>query len=321
MSSELSASCVLEPAYLQLTEAELQRRAKLALARLAECTLCPRQCRADRLHESGNPVCRTGRHARVSSYFAHFGEENCLSGTRGSGTIFFSWCNLRCAFCQNFELSALGEGTLTEADELAGMMLSLQRRSCHNINLVTPSHVVAHILEGLAIAVPRGLRIPLVFNTSSYDLPETLALLDGIVDIYMPDFKFWDESMAKRYAGAPDYPAVARAAIKTMHAQVGDLVVDDNGIARRGVLLRHLVMPGASDSTAAILHWIAEELSPNTYVNLMAQYHPAGHVNSEHFPEINRRISSEEYRSAWRAAQAAGLTRVEVQGMRLLNFV
>ena len=230
---------------------------------LADCALCPRACHADRVRGAGT-VCRTGRHAVVSSAFAHFGEEDCLRGTRGSGTIFFGWCNLRCGFCQNWELSAEGEGREVTADELAELMLQLQQRGCHNINFVSPSHVVAQILEALALSAERGLRLPLVYNSGAYDTLEALALLDGIIDIYMPDFKFWDAEHAKCYSKAPDYPEVARLAISEMHRQVGTLILDERGIAQRGVLLRHLVMPGGVAGTRAIMEWIAREVSPET---------------------------------------------------------
>ncbi len=282
---------------------------------LADCALCPRACHADRLHGSGK-VCHTGRDAVVSSAFAHFGEEGCLRGTRGSGTIFFSWCNLRCAFCQNWELSAEGEGREVSAGELAELMLRLQGRGCHNINFVTPSHVVAQILEALVIAAERGLCLPLVYNTGAYDTLEALALLDGVIDIYMPDFKFWDSEYAKRYSNAADYPAVARAAIREMHRQVGTLQLDDYGIARRGVLLRHLVMPNDVAGTQSIMQWLAHELSPDTYVNLMSQYHPAGRACD--FPELRRLISDAEFERAVEDARAAGLHRLDPGSLRTL---
>ena len=297
------------PGYLELVRSgEVQNRAQRAIRALAECVLCPRSCHADRERGSGK-VCRTGRHAVVSSAFAHFGEEDCLRGTGGSGTIFFGWCNLGCTFCQNWELSAEGEGRDVTARELAGFMLQLQVRGCHNINLVSPSHVVPQILEALAIAAGGGLCLPLVYNTGGYDSPGTLALLDGIIDIYMPDFKFWDAAPARRYALAPDYPQVARDAIRAMHRQVGSLVLDSHGIAQRGLLLRHLVMPGGVAGTRAILEWIARELGPDTWVNLMAQYHPAG--RAAEFPELSRRVSPAEFQQAVQDARSAGLHRLD----------
>ncbi len=247
----------------------------------------------------------------VSSYFAHHGEERCLRGTRGSGTIFFSWCNLRCVFCQNYEISWQGEGRSVNAQELAEMMLVLQRRQCHNINLVTPEHVVPQILEALLRAVEGGLRIPLVYNSGAYDSLDSLALLDGVVDIYMPDFKFWDSERARVYAKAPDYPDAARRAIREMHRQVGPLVTDEEGVALRGVLLRHLVMPNGVAGTADIMQWVAHELDPETFVNLMAQYRPAGIVSAKQYREISRGVTLEEFRQAWEACRAAGLHRFD----------
>ena len=248
---------------------------------------------------------------RRPSLVAHFGEERCLRGNRGSGTIFFSWCNLRCVFCQNYEISWRGEGRPAKPEELAGMMLRLQEQGCHNINLVTPEHVVPQILEGLLRAVERGLRLPLVYNTSAYDSLDSLALMDGIVDIYMPDFKFWDLESGRRYAKAPDYPEAARRAIKEMHRQVGTLVIDEQGVALRGVLLRHLIMPGGVAGTREIMNWISRELGPETYVNLMAQYHPACRVTEKQYPEIHRCISPSELEQAVDAFRLAGLSRLD----------
>ncbi|HYB76867.1 MAG TPA: radical SAM protein [Candidatus Bathyarchaeia archaeon] len=299
------------PAYLELWQSgELARRVKLGLTKLADCVLCPRNCHVNRF-EDKKKVCRTGRYATVSSHFAHLGEERCLRGKYGSGTIFFSWCNLRCIFCQNYEISWAGEGRSTKPEELAEMMLLLQEQGCHNINLVTPEHVVPQILEALLLAVEHGLRLPLVYNTSAYDSLDSLGLMDGIVDIYMPDFKFWDLESARRYAKAPDYPETARSAIKEMHRQVGPLVVDEHGIARRGVLLRHLIMPGGVAGTKEIMNWIGRELGPETYVNLMVQYHPAGRVVDTEYPEINRCVSPSELEQAIEAFHSAGLTRLD----------
>jgi putative pyruvate formate lyase activating enzyme len=299
------------PAYLRLyNSGELACRVERALTRLRDCTLCPRACHANR-PEAGSGTCHTGRYAVVSSAFPHHGEEDCLRGRRGSGTIFFGWCNLRCVFCQNYELSWGGEGREIAPDEFADLMLELQACGCHNINFVTPSHVVPQILEALLLAVPRGLRLPLVYNTSAYDSLESLALLDGLVDIFMPDFKFWDPRCAQRYSRAPDYPEVARAAIREMHRQVGPLTFDEEGIALRGVLLRHLVMPANAAGTREILEWVARELGPDTYVNLMDQYRPAGRVGSREFVEIARCPSSRELESARAAAAAVGLYRLD----------
>jgi len=299
-----------QPAYLKLWESgELARRVERGLSKLGDCALCPRDCHVNRLADKF-AVCRSGRYVRVSSHFAHSGEEDCLRGTRGSGTIFFSGCNLRCVFCQNFEVSWQVKGEITPPLKLASMMLELQGRGCHNINLVTPEHVVPQILEALLIAVG-GLRLPLVYNTGAYDSLDSLELMDGLVDIYMPDFKFWDAEVARRYLRAPDYPEAARRAIKEMHRQVGPLVVDENGLALRGLILRHLVMPGDIAGTHEILHWIARELGPDTYVNLMPQYYPAGKVSGKEHAEINRCITLEEFQEALETASAAGLRHLD----------
>jgi putative pyruvate formate lyase activating enzyme len=299
------------PAYLALFESgEFGRRVETAREMLHSCMACPRDCQVDRLADKF-AVCRTGRYATVSSHFAHFGEEDCLRGWNGSGTIFFSGCNLRCVFCQNFDISWQLQGVQAPPPQLARMMLDLQSQGCHNINFVTPEHVVPQIIEALPLAIELGLRVPLVYNTSAYDSMESLALMDGIVDIYMPDFKYWDREMARKYSRAPDYPEVARRTIKEMHRQVGELAFDEQGLARRGLLIRHLVMPNDVAGTLEVARWVARELSPNTYVNIMAQYYPAGKVSSSDFAEINRRISPEECELALDAARRAGLKRLD----------
>ncbi|MCZ6916273.1 MAG: radical SAM protein [Gemmatimonadetes bacterium] len=302
------------PVYSALRPTELRDRVRRGLASLADCRACPRDCRVNRLEDRWS-ACKTGRHAVVGSWFPHFGEENCLRGWNGSGTIFFSHCNLRCVFCQNYDISqAISPRRAppgTPPEGIADMMLSLQDRGCHNINFVTPEHVVPQVVEAVAVAVPQGLRLPIVYNTSAYDSLESLELMDGIVDIYMPDFKYWSDQSSKRYLKAKDYPSVARTTIKAMHEQVGPLVVDANGIAKRGLLVRHLVMPGGLDDTRAILEWIATELGPDTYVNLMDQYHPAGNVNGERHPEINRRLEPPEFREARAIARELGLHRLD----------
>jgi putative pyruvate formate lyase activating enzyme len=250
----------------------------------------------------------------VGSYFPHFGEEDCLRGWNGSGTIFFSYCNLRCVFCQNFDLSWQGEGRACRATELAHMMLDLQQRGCHNINFVTPEHVVPQMLEGLLEAVRRGLHLPVVYNTSAYDSMESLRLLDGVVDIYMPDFKFWDSGTTKWIMKSSDYAEVARRTIKEMHRQVGDLVLDQRGLAQRGLIVRHLVMPNRLAGTREICDWIAQELSPDCYVNIMAQYRPEG--RAERYEPIKRRITTEEYVEALRIADEAGLRRLDIRSRR-----
>jgi len=309
-----SKSQTFEPVYLRTyPRGELARRVARALKLLQSCTACPRNCRVNRL-EDKFAVCKTGRHAVVSSHFPHHGEEDCLRGWKGSGTIFFTGCNLRCVFCQNFDISWQVRGTPAPPRELAAMMLELQAQGCHNINLVTPEHVAPQIVQALPFAIEEGLRLPLVYNTSAYDSMESLALLDGLVDIYMPDFKYWDAEMARKYSRAPDYPEVARRAIKEMYRQVGNLVIEDNGLARRGLLIRHLVMPEEVAGTRAVMQWIADELSPETYVNLMAQYHPAGKVSRSEHAEINRPVTPAEYERALDAAWRAGLKRAVASG-------
>jgi len=303
-----------EPVYLRTYASDhLTLRVERARQSLQACTACPRNCQINRF-EGKFGVCKTGRHAFVSSHFAHHGEEDCLTGWKGSGTVFFAGCNLRCVFCQNFDISWQVRGTPTPPRELAARMLDLQAQGCHNINLVTPEHVVPQIVEALPFAIEGGLRLPLVYNTSAYDSMESLALLDGLVDIYMPDFKYWDAAMARKYSRAPDYPEVARRVIKEMHRQVGNLVIAHNGLARRGLLIRHLVMPEDVAGTWAVMRWIADELSPETYVNLMAQYYPAGKVSRFEHAEINRRLTRAEFERALEAAWDAGLRRAVASG-------
>lgn len=286
----------------------LERRARQALRWMARCTLCPRLCRVNRW-EDQRGYCRTGRLAVVASYGPHFGEEKPLVGRRGSGTIFFSHCNLYCGFCQNYDISHGGQGRAVDAGELADIMISLQGDGCHNINLVSPSHVIAPFLEALVEAVEKGLRIPIVYNTGGYDRASALRLLDGLVDIYMPDFKFWDPEVAGAFCDAPNYPQVAREALREMHRQVGDLNMDSEGVAQRGLLVRHLVMPDGLAGTKPVLHFIATELSPRTYVNVMSQYHPCGMaVGSE---RIGRPITEQEFADALRIAREQGLTRLD----------
>ena len=281
---------------------------------LESCHLCPRECEANRL-EDGKGICRTGRSAMVSSYNAHFGEEEPLVGTHGSGTIFMTNCNLLCVFCQNWEISHLGEGSEVSSQQLAGIMLYLQKLGCHNINFVTPTHVVPQILNALPHAIEKGLNVPLVYNTGGYDAVKSLKLLEGIFDIYMPDFKFWDSEMARKYLKAPDYPERAREALREMHRQVGDLVTDENGIAFRGILLRHLVMPGGIAGTREIMRFIAREISANTYVNIMDQYRPCG--NAYRYPPLNRSITDSEYEDALKAAREEGITRLDKREKRI----
>ena len=303
-----------KPAYLKLGRAELGERARRAVASLADCKACPRDCAVNRLDNKW-AACKTGRYAVVGSHFPHFGEEDCLRGWRGSGTIFFSHCNLRCVFCQNYDISqAIRPDRAppgSSPEEIAGMMMELQAHGCHNINFVTPEHVAPQVMEAVAVAVDRGLNVPIVYNTSAYDSLESIEFMDGVVDIYMPDFKYWSHDRSRTYMKAEDYPDVARAAIQAMHRQVGSLQMDENGLAKRGVLIRHLAMPGCLDETRAILEWIARELGTDTYVNLMDQYHPAGKVNAQRYGEINRRLTSSELAQAYRVAAELGLARLD----------
>jgi len=300
-----------DPAYLKLLETgELAQRAAEAAERMVDCALCGRQCHADRLSLEGPPsgsFCRTGRYALVSGAFPHHGEEGCLRGTHGSGTIFFAHCSLRCVFCQNYDVSWIGQGCEVGAEELASMMLRLASQGCHNINLVTPSHVVPHILAAVAIAAERGLRLPLVYNTGAYDSLEGLRLLDGVIDIYMPDFKFWAPEVSDELAQAPNYAQIARHAIKEMHRQVGDLVIDEQGLARRGLLVRHLIMPNHAAGTRGVMRFLAREISPNTFVNLIAEYRPEGQACR--FPSINRHPTLDEIGQALAIAYEEGLRR------------
>ncbi|MFH1567529.1 MAG: radical SAM protein [Gemmatimonadota bacterium] len=299
------------PAYLGLHDAgELRRRAETAVAGLASCRVCPWSCGVDRLQDQ-RQRCRSGRYARVSSYFPHLGEEDCLRGWRGSGTVFFAGCNLRCVFCQNAAISQSPAGPEVRPDQLAGIMVELQEAGCHNLNLVTPEHVVPQVLEALPLAVEEGLRLPIVYNTSAFDSLESLQLLDGVVDIYLPDLKLWGEAAAGRYLKAPGYPAAARAALVEMHRQVGDLETGPDGLARRGVLVRHLVMPGRLEDTARAMAFLGRELSADTYVNLMAQYRPAHEVGPGTYPEIDRPPSPEEMLQAYALAREAGLHRFD----------
>jgi putative pyruvate formate lyase activating enzyme len=304
----------VQPAYLDLGLAELRARALGALEDLRTCRICPRRCGANRLEDHWS-ACKTGRYAVVASRFPHLGEEDCLRGWNGSGTIFFGHCSLRCVYCQNWDTSqGLRPGPATPGvtpASLGRMMFDLQERGCHNINLVSPEHVVPQILEALVHAVEWGLNIPLVYNTSGYDSREALELLDGVVDIYMPDFKCWSPDRARRHCKAEDYPRVARTAIREMHRQVGQLVISPDGLATRGLLLRHLVLPDGLEDTRAILTWIASELGPATYVNLMSQYRPAGRVSPTRHPELARRVGDDEMAAAFATAGTLGLERLD----------
>jgi putative pyruvate formate lyase activating enzyme len=269
--------------------------------------LCARRCLVNRNEKTG--VCRTGRRARVASWGAHHGEEKPLRGWRGSGTIFFGSCNLRCVYCQNHDISQRADAPEVAPPALAAVMLQLQGAGCHNINLVSPSHVVAQILEALVLAADAGLHLPLVYNTGGYDSPEALALLDGVVDIYMPDMKYADTARARRLSRVLDYPTVNQSAVREMYRQVGDLVCDSEGLAVRGLLVRHLVLPAGAAGTEAVARFLAEEVSTGTYLNLMDQYRPAHRAMD--FPPLNRRLTANEYERAVRTARSAGLTRWE----------
>ena len=304
-----------EPAYLE-TWRSGRLEAKVARAReeLAACRACPRNCGVDRM-AGRTAACYTGRLAAVSSFFPHQGEEDCLRGRGGSGTIFFARCNLRCVFCQNWDISQdKSAGREVTSTQLAAIMVRLQAQGCHNINLVTPEHVAPQIVEALPEAIADGLRLPLVYNTSAYDALSSLSLMEGLVDIYMPDFKYWDEASSRRYLRARDYPEVARLAIREMHRQVGDLRIGGSGLAWRGLLVRHLVMPGNLEDTRAILRWLSSAISPRTYVNLMDQYRPA-HKAGE-FPEMRGGLSSGEFSEALRIARMEGLVRLDQRASR-----
>jgi len=296
-------------AYLELYRSgKLRERIEAAVSSLESCSLCPHSCGVNRLTGDVGK-CRTPREAIVSSYGPHFGEEAPLVGGHGSGTIFFTNCNLRCQFCQNYSISQLGEGEKVNREELADMMLSLQAKGCHNINLVSPTHLVPQILEAVEIAVESGLHLPLVYNSGGYDSVETLRILDGIVDIYMPDMKYDDEETAKELSGIESYPSTNKAAIKEMHRQVGDLKINEQGVAERGLLVRHLVLPNGLAGTKGIVNFLSREISPNTYVNIMAQYYPC--YRAFQIESLVRRISPVEFHEALSLAREAGLSRLD----------
>ena len=296
-------------AYLELYRSgKLRGRIEAAKSLLRSCHVCPRHCGVNRLEgEVGN--CRTADEAIVSSYGPHFGEETPLVGRYGSGTIFFTNCNLRCLFCQNYSISQLGEGEKVSKEELAYMMLSLQARGCHNINLVSPTHVVPQILEALEVAVKLGLHLPLVYNSGGYDSLEALSILDGIIDIYMPDMKYSDERIARELSGIENYPSVNRAAVKEMHRQVGDLRLNEEGIAQRGLLVRHLVLPNNLAGMEEVVSFISKDISLNTYVNIMAQYRPC--YKAHDIPSLARPISAAEFQEAVDLAHQGGLYRLD----------
>ena len=297
------------PSYQKiLNTKELASRAVEAYEHLSICDVCAWECPVDR--RAGKiGVCRTGINARVSSYGPHMGEEDPLRGWRGSGTIFFTRCNLRCQYCQNNDISQTDNGDEAEPEAIASMMLELQSLGCHNINFVSPSHVVPQIMAAVLIAAQAGLQIPLVYNTGGYDSMAMLNLLDGVIDIYMPDMKYSDPKIARRYSKVRNYPQVNQAAVKEMHRQVGDLCVDDQGVAQRGLLVRHLVLPDDIAGTNKIVKFLSDEISPDTYLNLMNQYRPA--YKAHQYPELNRRLTSQEYQTAVKEALSTGLHRLD----------
>jgi putative pyruvate formate lyase activating enzyme len=309
MKSLHQLKATFEPAYLQLLiSGELRDRVARAYEHLSVCDVCARNCDVDRRGGQVG-VCRTGERAKVSSYGPHLGEEDPLRGWRGSGTIFFTRCNLKCQFCQNHDISQTDAGYEVEPEQLASIMLELQAQGCHNINFVSPSHVVPQIMAAVFIAAEAGLRLPLVYNSGGYDSMAMLELLDGVIDIYMPDMKYADAEIARRYSKIPDYPQVNQSAVREMHRQVGDLYINQEGLALRGLLVRHLVLPENLAGTDEIVEFLSTEISPNTYLNLMDQYRPA--YKAHHFPELNRRVTSQEYEAAVRMARDAGLNRLD----------
>ena len=314
-SSRAGVDPAFEPAYLKLHRAgELRRRADALWTMLESCRLCPRECGAARLRgEKG--FCHASRDVEVSAHHPHFGEERSLVGRGGSGTVFLTNCNLRCVFCINWEVSQGGQGRRRKVDELADMMLDLQQRGCHNVNVVTPTHYSAHVVHALDIAAGRGLRLPVVYNTCGWERLEVLKLLDGVVDIYLPDFKYWDGKKAAKYSsGAETYPEVTREAIVEMHRQVGVARPAADGLMYRGLMIRHLVMPNDVGGTKEMLAWIAASLPRDTYVNIMSQYRPMYRASG--FPEIARPITREEYEEAVACARRLGLTNLDIQGWR-----
>ncbi len=304
-----TSSKSFKPVYLETYRRGLfEKKIEAAFRLLESCTLCPRRCGVNRLKEKAG-FCRAGFLPEVSSYAPHFGEERPLVGRGGSGTIFLTHCNLRCSFCQNYSISHLGEGNEVSFERLGRMMLEFERIGCHNINFVTPSHYVPQILKALGLAIEKGLSIPLVYNTGGYDSVETLRLLEGVFDIYMPDFKFWSGEVARELCRAPDYPEKARNAIREMHRQVGDLKIDGRGLARRGLLVRHLVLPRNLAGSGEVMRFLGREISQDTYVNIMDQYHPCGDIQPG--SPLSRRITVDEINVAIDAAKSDGLHRLD----------
>lgn len=298
-----------EPGYRKLfASGELDRRAEEAYRRLERCDCCGWSCKANRL-AGKHGACWTGVLAQVSSYGPHMGEEKPLRGWRGSGTIFFAHCNMRCVYCQNYDISHGGDYPELSSERLAGIMLELQAMGCHNINLVSPSHVVPQILAAVAVAAREGLRLPLVYNTGGYDSMEMLHLLDGVIDIYMPDMKYANDPVAFHYSRIHNYPKVNQENVREMHRQVGDLQIDENGLATRGLLVRHLILPNGVAGTREIVDFLAEEISTQTYLNLMDQYHPCNQARQ--YTKLSRRITRKEFVEAVEMAHRAGLSRLD----------
>lgn len=295
-------------AYRMLSAAELRDRAAAAEKLLTQCSLCARNCAVDRT-AGQQGFCATGSAPLVASWGPHFGEERPLVGRHGSGTIFFANCNLGCIFCQNWDISRVCGGSEMSFERLAGIMIELQTEGCHNINLVSPTHQMPLIVRSVALAAEQGLTVPLVYNCGGYEPLDALKVLDGIIDIYMPDFKYADPALGKKYSLVEDYPAVAKSALKEMHRQVGDLVIDGRGVAVRGLLVRHLVLPGELENTRGVVRFIAEELSKDTYINIMDQYRPA--YRAFEYSPLDRRITRKEYDEAIQAALDAGLRRID----------
>jgi putative pyruvate formate lyase activating enzyme len=295
------------PSYRSLYETgRLNEISETLQESLRSCSLCPRNCRVNRLNgETG--LCRTGKLARVFSFNPHFGEEPPLVGSHGSGTIFFSYCNLGCLYCQNYEISHLGQGEEISPKDLARIMLRLQQMGCHNINFVTPTHVIAQIIQALPIAIERGLSVPLVYNTGGYDSIETLKLIKGVFDIYMPDMKYSKKESADKYSRAPDYWQVNQACLRLMQEQVDDLLIDEQGLAQRGLLIRHLVLPNELGGSFEILRFIRDKISKNAYLNIMDQYRPC--FKADEYPELSRKITVKEYRKVTDFARKIGLWR------------
>ncbi|MBE0477235.1 MAG: radical SAM protein [Coriobacteriia bacterium] len=287
---------------------ELRRRAGESRLWLQRCVVCPHECGTDRTREPG-AFCRATERALVVSFGPHFGEEPELVGVGGSGTVFFARCNMRCVYCQNYDISQAGRGDEVSAEDLAGIMLQVQGMGCENVNLVSPTHYMPQILDALDVAAGRGLHVPLVWNTGTYERLETLRLLDGVVDVYLPDTKYADPDVARRLSGIRDYPKRMRVALREMHRQVGDLITDERGVAVRGLMVRHLVLPDGLSGTAETMRFIAAELSRDTYVNVMGQYRPA--FRAREFPEVARPVTPEEIAGAVRLAREAGLRRVQ----------